>query len=331
MIKRFLCFLMLLMMVTGCNKYSEKGIIKELNKKLDNISSYKLEGDLEITNNDDVYNYEIVTSFKKDNNYRVELTNKANSHTQVILKNASGVYILTPSLNKSFKFQSDWPYDNSQIYLLGALINDINNDEKREFKKEDNGYSFITKVNYPNNKNLSKQKIELNNNLKIKKVTVYDKNNVICMQMNFNKIDFTPNFKKNYFDLNTIMDEKDNNVVEKETGNFDEAIYPLFLPSGTKLVDEEKIKVDSGERVIMTFDGEKPFLLVEENATTMEEFTIIPTYGEPYRLMDTLGVMTDNSLSWESNGIEYYLVSDVLNQDELIEIAQSIYSLPTMK
>ena len=94
---------------------------------------------------------------------------------------------------------------------------------------------------------------------------------------------------------------------------------------------EEKIKKDDGERVIMTFDGEKPFLLVEENATTMEEFTIIPTYGEPYRLMDTLGVMTDNSLSWESNGIEYYLVSDVLNQEELVEIAQSIYSLPTMK
>ncbi len=151
------------------------------------------------------------------------------------------------------------------------------------------------------------------------------------MKMIFTKIDYTPNFKKDYFDLNTIMKEKEKNVVEQETGNFEEAIYPLFLPNGTKLVDEEKIKVDNGERVIMTFDGEKPFLLVEEKASSMEEFTVIPTYGEPYRLMDTLGVMTDNSLSWESNGIEYYLVSDVLNQEELIEIAQSIYSLPTMK
>ena len=323
--------LLVVMMVTGCSKYSEKSIVKDINKKFDKSSAYKLEGDLEITNNDDVYNYEISASFKKDNFYRIELTNKANSHTQVILKNTSGVYILTPSLNKSFKFQSDWPYSNSQIYLLNALINDINKDEDRKFTKEEDGYSFITKVNYPNNKNLSKQKIELNDNLKIKKVTVYDKNGVICMKMNFNKIDYTPNFKKDYFDLNTIMDEKENNVVEKETGNFEEAIYPLFLPSGTKLVDEEKIKVDNGDRVIMTFDGEKPFLLVEESAMTMDEFTIIPTYGEPYRLMDSLGVMTDNSLSWESNGIEYYLVSDVLNQEELIEIAQSIYSLPTMK
>lgn len=331
MIKKILCLLLLLIMVTGCDKYSEKSIVKELNKKFDKSSAYKLVGDLEITNNDDVYNYEITANFKKDDYYRIELTNKANSHTQIILKNDSGVYILTPSLNKSFKFQSDWPYSNSQIYLLNALINDVNNDEQRKFSKEKNGYSFITTVNYPNNKNLSKQKIELDNNLKIKKVTVYDKNDVICMKMVFNTIDYTPNFKKNYFDLNTVMDDKNDNVVEKQTGNFEEAIYPLFLPSGTKLVDEEKIKVDNGDRVIMTFDGEKPFLLVEENATTMDEFTVIPTYGEPYRLMDSLGVMTDNSLSWESNGIEYYLVSDVLNQDELIEIAQSIYSLPTMK
>ena len=55
---------------------------------------------------------------------------------------------------------------------------------------------------------------------------------------------------------------------------------------------------------------------------------IIPTFGEPYQLMDTLGVMTDTSLSWTSNGVEYYLISEVMSKDELIEVAQSIYELP---
>ena len=72
-------------------------------------------------------------------------------------------------------------------------------------------------------------------------------------------------------------------------------------------------------------------LRVEETANAENEFTIIPTYGEPFQLMDSLGVMTNNSLSWTSNGIEYYIISDVLKQDELIEIAQSINVLPTMK
>ena len=97
-----------------------------------------------------VYTYDVEVSYKKDNNYKVSLTNQANSHTQVILKNSDGVYVLTPALNKSFKFQSDWPYSNSQIYLLKSLINDIKDTKDRSFKDAKNGYSLITKVNYPN-------------------------------------------------------------------------------------------------------------------------------------------------------------------------------------
>jgi len=41
------------------------------------------------------------------NSLRVSLKNKTNNHEQIILKNSDGVYVLTPSLNKSFKFQSD--------------------------------------------------------------------------------------------------------------------------------------------------------------------------------------------------------------------------------
>ena len=72
-------------------------------------------------------------------------------------------------------------------------------------------------------------------------------------------------------------------------------------------------------------------LLVEETANAADDFTIIPTSGEPYILQDTIGVLADNSLTWSSGGIEYYMVSDVLNQNELVEIASSISSLPTMK
>ena len=152
------------------------------------------------------------------------------------------------------------------------------------------------------------------------------------MTMVFDVIDYSPTFKKDYFDLNSIMSTYsiDEESV-KETTAIDDTIYPLIIPNGTKLVSEEKIKKDIGDRIIMTFDGDKPFLLVEESAVVEDEFTIIPTYGEPYQLMDTLGVMTNNSLTWVSNGIEYYIVSDVLNQDELVEVAQSISYLPTMK
>ena len=333
--KKIFFFLLLItgiLISAGCGKYGEKDVVKDLSSKVNKANAYKLDGNLEIVNNDEVYNYNIEVSYKKDNYYKVSLTNVNNNHTQIILKNNDGVYVLTPSLNKSFKFQSDWPYSNSQIYLLSALLSDITNDNNRTFKETDNGYIFSTKVNYPNNKELIRQDIELSKKLKFKTVKVYNSKDVLCMTMKFNDIDYSPTFKKNYFELDTIMSSYTTDSDEVlETSNLDSSIYPLVVPTGTKLTSEEKLKKDSGERIILTFDGEKPFLLVEETANVEEEFTIIPTYGEPYQLMDTLGVMTNNSLTWTSNGIEYYIVSDVLSQNELIEVAQSINVLPTMK
>lgn len=329
--KLLILFFFSLVLFAGCGKYGETDVIKDFSKKINDAKAYYIDGKLEIVNNDNVYNYDVEVAFKEKNYYRVTLTNTSNNHTQVILKNDDGVYVVTPALNKSFKFQSDWPYSNSQIYLLESLVEDIKDDDERIFKETKDGYSFMTAVNYPNNRNLVKQKINLSKKLKLEKVQVYNSDSVICMTMEYDKIDYSPTFDKNYFSLNTVMKTYSTEETTKETGILAESIYPLMIPSGTKLTNEEKIDKGNGERIIMTFDGEKPFLLVEETANIEEEFTVVPTYGEPYRLMDTLGVMTNNSLNWTTNGIEYYLVSDVLNQEELVEVAQSIGVVQTMK
>lgn len=315
---------------TGCGKYSESDIINDLDKKINKLSGYKLDGDLEIVNNDEVYKYKVESSYKKDDLYKVSLTNTSNNYEQVILKNTDGVYVLTPSLNKSFKFQSDWPNSNSQIYLLQSIIEDITDDKDKEFKETKNSYIFTTDVDYPNNKKLVKQKITFDKKLNLKKVVVYNGENVPLMTFKVTDIDYSPTFKKNNFKVNEVLKTVKTETT-KETSALNDTIYPLALPDGTKLVNEEKVEKTDGNRIIMTFDGDKPFLLVEETASIEDEMTIVPTYGEPHMLMDTVGAMTENSLTWTSGGIEYYIVSDVMNQDELLEVAKSIGTIPTMK
>lgn len=328
--KIVLIIIPILFFITGCGTYSEKDIVNDLDKKVSNNKAYYLEGVLEIVNDENIYNYNVEVSYKKDDNYKVSLVNTSNNHEQIILKNNEGVYVVTPALNKSFKFQSDWPYSNSQIYLLQSILNDIKNDDKRKFSKEDNKYIFKTEVNYPNNRKLVSQEVTLDKKLKPKNIKVYDDNNISLMTMKFTKIDYSPTFKKDYFSLDNCI--KSSKVIEdsKSVSLLEDSIYPLSLPSGTKLVSEEKVKKDTGERVIMTFDGEKPFLLVEETASRNDEMTIIPTNGEPYMLQDSYGVLANNSINFTSGGVEYYLVSDVLNQDELVDVAQSINVIPTM-
>ena len=291
-------------------------------------SGYKLSGRLNVVNNDENYNYD-VDVYNKNDNYKVILTNKSNDHTQVILKNSDGVYVLTPALNKSFKFQSDWPYNNSQIYLLNTLINDIKEDKNSKFFNKDNEYVFTSVVRYVNNNRLVNQKVVLGKDGTFEKVIVYDKEGIEAMTFDIDRIDYSYKFKKDEFDLDSIIDSSEEKVLE--SGNLDDIIYPLYVPNGTKLVNEDRIKKSNGERVIMNYDGDKPFLLVEETSDVFNEFTIIPTIGEPYLIMDTLGVVSNNSLSFSSDGIDYYLVSDVMSSDELIEVAQSISGIVSMK
>lgn len=332
----FLGIIIMMIFITGCGKKDANDIIKDLDKKISSSSTYNLEGKLQITNNDDTYYYDVVVSYKKPNNYRVSLINNANDHEQIILKNDDGVYVVTPSLNKSFKFQSDWPNNNSQIYLLGSLLKDINNDNERTVEEVKDGYLITTKVTYSNNTNLVKQKILLNKNLEIQSVEVLDSNDVPHMVMKFDSIDMKANFDDDFFDLDSIIEQIDtnnenNNEKTEESSSIDDIIYPLYIPTGTALVDKEKVSKTDGERIILTFDGEKPFLLVEETVSIEEEFSVIPTYGEPLLLADTVAALSSNSISWVSNGIEYYIVSDAMSQVELIEIANSINAIPTMK
>ena len=151
----FICCLIF----TGCAKSNQKDIVSKLEKNLSSSKGYSLTGILEIINNEDKHTYDIDVSYQKEDNFRVSLKNKTNNHEQIILKNTDGVYVLTPSLNKSFKFQSDWPYNNSQSYLLQTLLKDIQNDSEKQFESLNDEFIYTTKVNYSNNKELIKQKI----------------------------------------------------------------------------------------------------------------------------------------------------------------------------
>ena len=314
---------MFIFFVAGCGKESEDSIVKKLNGNLKAMDSYKLSGDLTIYNSNNQYTYDVEVYYKQDEKYRVNLLNTSNNHEQIILKNDKEVYVVTPSLNKSFKFQSNWPNDSSQAYLIGSLYNDIYNCKDRVFEVIDGGYRFKVDANYPNNNNLTKQIIIFDKDLNLKSVDIYNDNDEIQMNMIFNDIKINDVIDDNIFDLDNVISGLDVSNNEDVT-SIDDIIYPFYVPSGTVLTDEEKVSKGDGERVILTFEGEKPFILVEETLNIEDDFSVIPMYGEPYLLFDSVASLSNNSISWVNDGIEYYLVSDVMSQIELIEIANSV-------
>ena len=234
------------------------------------------------------------------------------------------VTVLTPALNKSFKFQSEWPYNNSQIYLLQSLVNDLENDENRTFEEKDGMYILKSSVNYPNNNNLKEQMIYLDKGMNFKEVHVLDHNGTPQIKMKFNKIDMKATFDKEHFNLDENLKTTKTEETVSQVSKLDDVVYPMYMPEETHLISEDKISKEVGERLILTFEGENPFMIVEETATISEENEIIPVVGEPLLIADTVAAVTDTSITWISNGIEYYVASDVMEQDELVNIARSL-------
>lgn len=322
--KKFVVFVLLVLMITGCGKKTSGDIKENFIIKIEKKDSYLMKGTMSINSNEDVFSYN-VTAAKNKENYRVNLVNQINNHEQVILKSGDDVYVVTPSLNKSFKFQSEWPDNGSQGYLIDSLVKDIKNDADSKSEKCDDGYIISTKVNYPNNANLVSEKIYLNKDEDITKVEVLDADSNVKITVNYSSIDFKPTFKDDYFKLESLID---NNVpLEEETSKtIDDIVYPLYLPKNTYLNSKDVVSTDDGNRVILTFTGDSPFTLVEEVSKASDEFEIIPVFGEPLLLSQTMGALSSNSLYWTSNKIDFYISSNKLNGTELLTIAESVSS-----
>ena len=376
--KKYIIILCMFLGLCGCGK--SDNVVKKFQNKIEKADNYILKGNMSIVSNEDTFTYKVEASKSKEGYYKVSLINQTNNHEQVILKNKDGVYVVTPDLNKSFKFQSDWPNNGSQSYLIDVLLNDVVNDDKVHVEKD----YIQCKVNYPNNNTLYSEKIYLDKDYGVKKVEVLDQDGNVKITLNVNSINYKAKFNDEYFSLESLIsedeveDEQDNidkknttttkknngettttttttkvgdvtnttttttttkvqseenndikennnNTSEENTSNIlKDIIYPLYVPQNTHLSTEDTISTDNGNRAILTFSGDSPFVLIEEVSRRFDELEIIPVNGDPLIMSDCIAALSNNSLYWTSNGIDYYLSSNSLDGKELMTIAEGL-------
>lgn len=321
--KKVFIFLMLILLC-GCSINKEKSILNEIDKKVSSSKAYHISGTLEIYRNEEKYTYNVDSSYMDKDYYKVDLINTNNNHEQVIIKNKEGVYVITPSLNKSFKFQSDWPYNNSQIYLLQPIIQDLKSDKQLKIEKTKKENILSSKVNYTSERSFVKQKIYLDKDNNITKIEVLDADDNVKMKLKILEIDYKARYDEDYFDASKYdkLDHQEKQSKKETVSKITDITYPMYLPVDTTLSGQDVVETEGGERVILTFSGETPFTVIQETYNNDELTDYV--YGDPYLILDTVGSITDYSVSWISNGIEYSVMSDTMDIDELIEVAQSI-------
>lgn len=307
-------------MLLGCNKMDSKEAIARFKNNIEDNSHYVMSGEMEITSNEELYKYNVNVSYLEGDYYKASLTNKDTNYEQVILKNESGVYVVTPSLNKSFKYQSEWPFNSSQAYILSSLLTDLENDNNVVFEEKEDEYILQSTVNYPNNSSLTSQKITFDKDMNPRLVEVFNKDGVTNIVFKVAKIDYEKTINKEDFDVSTTTCK---DCTSSEVSDLEETVYPMYLPVGTTFKGEETINTDESKRVILTFTGDKSFTLIEEVSLLPNEFEITSTGGELVFYENVLGNLNDSSLNWTMNGKDYYLISEDLTNEELLKVAAS--------
>ncbi|MGN7455556.1 LolA family protein [Paenibacillus pasadenensis] len=191
------CFILVL---AGCGKKDAGSVVKELGKLQEKTETYQGTGTMTLHTATQPLQYKVDVKFQKPNYYRIALTNEKKDLTQIVLRNDEGVFVLTPSLNKVFRFQSNWPEEQGQVYLYQTLVESILKDNSRQFASDKDSYVFDVMANYQN-ASLARQKIWLSkDDYAPKQVEVSDSNSAVLVDVKFDSFKFNEKLEKSVFD-----------------------------------------------------------------------------------------------------------------------------------
>ena len=192
-------------LIAGCVQKDAGSVVKELDHVIGRLDSYQGAGKMVLHTGQNPQSYQVEVWYKNPHYYRIALANESEDVTQIVLRNDEGVFVLTPHLNKSFRFQSDWPEKQGQVYLYQSLVKSILDDKNRQFVKENDTYVFDVLANYQNPA-LARQKIWLDaKNYAPRRVEVSDTNGNVLVRVDFTQFVFGAKFEKDSFDMQRNM------------------------------------------------------------------------------------------------------------------------------
>ena len=324
-----------MLVLGGCGNPSKEDVMKKLSNKWNETKGYELNASMEIKTGSEPRVYDVEVWHTKPEFYKVNVTQSGNEESQMIVRNEEGVFVITPSLGKTYKFQSDWPAQNSQGYLIGTLAEDMKADKNAVMEEKEKEYIFETATRNNHKSLLPTQKIHIDKKTLLpNKVTIHDETGEEKISIKFDKIALGVEHKVAEYkvemdkpkaegeepkeDEATEEDGEDQSKAEQQT------YYPAANLEGTTLSDEQSMDIDNGRRIIMTFSGDKEYVVIQEPAEKPLNQLPVAIEGDPVDLGFAVAALTEQSIHWEANGMAFFVASDMLTQEELITVANSM-------
>lgn len=319
--------LVLVVVVVAAFKiFFNKGNVEDLATKLnEELEEYYLKGTMELTNGEEVRNFNVEVSYEKEDNndlFKVSLFDTTINQEQLIIRNKLGVYVLTPTLNQVYEFKGEWPLNTPKPYIYQSMLDVFKN--THEIEEVDDGYIVTSFPEFANKNQWHKQVIKFDKDLNPKLVNIYDKDDILRVKLSVSEFKKDTEFSDDYFDVEKSLEESKTTSVEITTTSDDLPLYPANVDLNATLKDSTVASINDQEIHILTYGGDKPFTIVQRLLNQSSDLVCSVVKGEMIDLMNGVGFVEENTITCIYNGVEYKIYSDVLTIAELIEVANGM-------
>lgn len=300
----------------------EKPFEDRLQQTLGSLNSYLLEGVMEVAEGEDTKSYDVSVKYLKQDDqdyFRVAMKDSGMDQEQEIIRNAEGVFVVTPTLNQIFKFQGNWPSNSLKPYLLQSM-REIAADESAQIEQTEEGYQISAGVNYPNNRNFTQQEMVFSDDLKIKSVQIFDDDHVLQMKMLFSKVDYEPGLTAEDFQVPQQLEKE---TAAEPIADEDLPLMPMET-FGAVLSNSSVVENDGKVQYVLEYTGEKNFTIVEEVAESEETTQTIIMSGSLVDGLNMVGRYDGNHMTSVINSVRYTIYSDDLSEEEMSAVLQSM-------
>lgn len=314
--------------VVGCGTLTNRDMVGKLKQEAQSLdtSNYTSKAMMTVSMDNSAQTYYVETWYESPNVYRIKLGDQNKTINQIIVHNQDGMFIVSPALQKVFRFNGNWAQNQGHIYLYDQILQQIINGKDVAVSRQGGTTTFDMPLSSSNDV-VAKERVELDSKtLHPKQVILFDKDGKAIVTLKFT--DFNTGMKFNAAnDFNPVQLVKETKAAQ-QTFALDTS-FGVVVPNdplGDKLID--MISPEEQDNTLLRYGGVHGFVINEWRPNPGIDGFSDPTT----QMVDLLGIPAiytgtepAHELVWLNNGVQYAMTSSHLTLDQMQKIAISTF------
>jgi outer membrane lipoprotein-sorting protein len=310
-------------LVAGCGAPSTKQVALKLQTQAEKLETvnYQSEAKMTVQMDNGSQTYYIQTSYESPDVYKIELGDANKNINQVIVRNNNGMFVVSPSLQKVFRFNGNWAQNQGHIYLYDQLLQQLSTDKNVKLTQQGGDYRFTLPVSQGGDI-VSRQEVTMDaQSYQPKKVVLFDKDDTAIVTLEFTSFKTGVKYSNTDFDPQKIAKSSTKATMANVSDNF-----TWVAPDETFGDTLDVERQDSATSALLRYTGDYTFTLAESipspGVAGIPEGELVDLYGVPALYS---GSSDSHQLTWFNNGYEFSLTSGKLSLEQMESVAISTF------